>query len=110
MAEVSDVDPGLQPQRTALAWNRTGLSVFVNGLIVLRAGILAKQHLILGLATLLLAAAGAAVACGVWRARQLHAHGARAAPPWMLIVATAWVAWLACLAALASMAVTMALP
>lgn len=107
---MSEVDPGLQPQRTALAWNRTGLSVFVNGLIVLRAGILAKHHFILGLAMLLLVAAGAAVVCGVWRVRHLRAHGARSAPPWILMVATVWVAWLACFACLASMAVTFSSP
>ena len=104
---MSDVDPGLQPQRTALAWSRTGLSVFVNGLIVLRAGMLVEQHFILGLGILLLAAAAGAVICGVWRVRHLRARGARTAPPSILIVATVWVAWIACFACVTSIVATL---
>jgi hypothetical protein len=42
-----------------------------------------------------------------WRARHLAAHGARLAPPWILIAATMWVAWIACLAGIASIVVTL---
>jgi len=104
---MSPVDPGLQPQRTALAWSRTGLSVFVNALIVLRAGFLVEQRFILSLWILLLIAAAAAVVCGVWRVLHLGRRGARAAPPSILIVATMSVAILACFAGLASIVVTL---
>lgn len=106
MAEVRPYDPGLQPQRTALAWGRTGLAVFVNALIVLRAGLVSDQMLIMGLGVLLLVAAGLSVVCGTWRVRHLAAHGAQSGPPWLLIATTVWVAWIACFAGVASIVVT----
>jgi hypothetical protein len=106
MAEVRPYDPGLQPQRTALAWSRTGLAVFVNALIVLRAGLMSDQILIMGLGVLLLVAAGLSVACGTWRVRHLAAHGAQSGPPWLLIATTVWVSWIACFAGVASIVVT----
>jgi hypothetical protein len=106
MAEVTASDPGLQPQRTALAWSRTGLSVFVNGLIVLRAGSGAQQRFVVALGIVLLLASATTVACGVWRVLHLGKHGARAAPPWALIVAAVWVAWLACFAGVATIVAT----
>ncbi|MEV6825141.1 DUF202 domain-containing protein [Amycolatopsis sp. NPDC051102] len=32
-------DPGLQPERTALAWQRTGLTAAVAGVLLLRTGV-----------------------------------------------------------------------
>jgi uncharacterized membrane protein YidH (DUF202 family) len=107
VAEVSQRDRGLQPQRTALAWVRTGLAVFVNALIVLRAGLVTKQLVILALGTVLLVASALSVVFGTWRVRQLAAHGARVAPPWILMVGTMWVAWLACVAGIASIFATL---
>lgn len=107
MAQVSQRDPGLQPQRTALAWSRTGLAVFVNALIVLRSGLVTEQVFILALGVVLLVAAGLSVVCGTWRVRHLAAHGAQSGPPWLLMVTTVWVAWLACFAGVASIIVTM---
>lgn len=107
MAEVSQRDRGLQPQRTALAWVRTGLAVFINALIVLRAGLVTKQLAILALGTVLLVASALSVVFGTWRVRHLAAHGARVAPPWILMVGTMWVAWLACVAGIASIFATL---
>jgi hypothetical protein len=106
MVEVASADRGLQPQRTALAWSRTGLAVFVNALIVLRAGLLTEQGFMLALGVFLLVAAGFSVVCGTWRMRHLAARGARSAPPWLLIAATVWVAWIACFAGVASIVLT----
>ena len=99
-------DPGLQRERTAMAWSRTGLAVLVNALLVLRAGAQANQSFILALGFLLLAAAAGAVACGVWRARRL-AEGADATTPWLLIVATVGTVWIACVAGVGSIAATL---
>jgi hypothetical protein len=107
MVQVSQADRGLQPQRTALAWSRTGLAVFVNALIVLRAGLVTEQSFIVLLGMILLVAAGLSVVCGTWRVRHLATHGARSEPPWLLIVGTMWVAWIACLAGVASIIVTL---
>ena len=106
MAEISQRDPGLQPQRTALAWVRTGLAVFVNALIVLRTGIVSKQFFILALGAVLLVASALSVVCGTWRVRHLAAHGARVAPPWILIVGTMWIALIASVAGIASILAT----
>jgi uncharacterized membrane protein YidH (DUF202 family) len=106
MAEVASADRGLQPQRTALAWSRTGLAVFVNALIVLRAGLMTEQTLILALGVFLLVAAGLLVVGGTWRMRDLATHGGRSGPPFLLITTTVCVSWVACLAGVASIIVT----
>ena len=106
MAEVGHRDPGLQPQRTALAWVRTGLAVFVNALVVLRTGLVTGQFFILALGTVLLVASALSVVCGTWRVRHLAAHGATVEPPWILMVGTMWIALIACVAGIASILAT----
>ena len=66
-------DPGLQAQRTALAWHRTGLAVLANALVILRGGVVAGHSMLTLLGGVLLVAATAVAAFGVWRSRALAA-------------------------------------
>jgi uncharacterized membrane protein YidH (DUF202 family) len=95
-------DPGVQPERTALAWSRTGLAVLANALLVLRAGSSSGSTPILMLGVLLLGAAGGAFACGAWRRRRLVSGTPPNAPPALVIQAAAIVMLLACVASVAS--------
>ncbi len=100
-------DPGLQPQRTALAWHRTGLAAFVNALVVLRAGTHSGARGLVALGVLLMVLSAAAVVAGTWRARMLAASHAPGAPPQALMLASVGATWLACVAALLSIVVTL---
>ena len=44
-------DPGLQPERTALAWQRTGLSAAAAALVAFRDGVVTGNHVVLVLST-----------------------------------------------------------
>ncbi len=74
-------DAGLQPERTSLAWNRTGLAVVVNALLVLRAGWSSGRFPLVVVAVVLLVAAGSTVAYGAWRRRHLKTGLGMTAPP-----------------------------
>jgi uncharacterized membrane protein YidH (DUF202 family) len=95
-------DPGLQAERTALAWSRTGLAVFVNALLALRSGWVSEQPSVTVLGLVLLIAAAAAALCGAWRRRRLSSRGDELAPPALVIAGVAGVTLLACVAAIAS--------
>ena len=69
----ADGDPGLQPERTALAWTRTALAIAVNALLSIRAGFVAGEPWLVAVGVLLFAASGAVVAIGTVRRRQLSA-------------------------------------
>lgn len=49
-------DPGLQPERTALAWQRTGLALLVASLVAFRDGVAAAEPVTLLLALVAFAA------------------------------------------------------
>lgn len=77
-------DPGLQPQRTALAWNRTGLSMAAVALLMLRAGIQEHDTAALAVGALDMACALMMYAAAFWRRSSLHLDRVVQAPPaWM---------------------------
>ena len=104
---MNGADPGLQPQRTALAWSRTSLAVFINALLALRTGAQLGRTFVVALGIVLLFAAAGIVACGAWRQRCLaHSHAPSAPSVWMIrgvVIAS----WLACAAGLVSILVTL---
>lgn len=51
-------DSGLQPERSALAWARTAMALFVNSLLILRAGMIQDKIGFITLGLLLVASSG----------------------------------------------------
>lgn len=97
-------DPGLQPERTALAWRRTLLALMVLDVLVVRAWFLALEragegssaHAVgLGVCVAAAAVSTAVLAlCAHARSRELH-HGTTAPPASVLRWATAGAVMLA---------------
>lgn len=98
-------DVGLQAERTALAWTRTGLAVVVNALLALRSGWTSGRLALIVVACALLAAAGSAIFYGAWRQRHLSTGLGMTAPPAIAIAVAAVVTLVACAAGLGSMLV-----
>ena len=89
-------DPGMQAERTALAWNRTGLAMLANALLALRSGWASGQTTLSALAIALLAASGATIGYGAWRRRHLLSPHPSIAPSALAIAWTAVIALVAC--------------
>lgn len=96
-------DPGLQAERTAMAWTRTALAVLVNGLLSLRIGWASQSAGVMLLAIALLAAFAILVAHGAWRRRILLSVLPEIAPTHRAIALTALLAFATSLAGLASL-------
>ncbi|WP_457031967.1 DUF202 domain-containing protein [Kitasatospora sp. P5_F3] len=64
-------DPGLQPERTLLAWSRTALVLTVNAALVLRTGLADRQPELVALGALLALAACGTYGFGLHRRRRL---------------------------------------
>jgi uncharacterized membrane protein YidH (DUF202 family) len=87
-------DPGLQPERTSLAWTRTALAVLLNALVVLRGAWVDGSAVLLATGGMLALAACALYGYGVYRGRVLLACEGQVPHPSGL----AWVAALVLLA------------
>jgi uncharacterized membrane protein YidH (DUF202 family) len=90
--EQPSLDPGLQAERTALAWSRTALAIAVNAILVLRSGLVSDQPALATAGVVLFAISAAAAAYGMVRRRELVA-GHRPIMPsaWPLLAVAATV-------------------
>jgi uncharacterized membrane protein YidH (DUF202 family) len=64
-------DPGLQSERTALAWSRTALALAANAALTIRSGLTNQAPPVLFLGAVLLVAAAMLVPLSGWRRKQL---------------------------------------
>ncbi|MEJ3403706.1 DUF202 domain-containing protein [Rathayibacter sp. YIM 133350] len=94
-------DPGLQPERTRLAWTRTALALVLNAVLVVRSGIVHDLPVFTVIGAGLIVAAAAEIAIGVRRARAL-AEAGRVAVDGTAVLFTTGIAMVAAVAGVAS--------
>jgi hypothetical protein len=99
-------DPGLQPERTALAWSRTALALAVNALLALRAGFLAGEPMLVAVGVVLFGTAGGAVVVASARRRQLSGDTLTITPPRGALIGITAATLLACIAGIVSVMTT----
>lgn len=95
-------DPGLQQERTALAWNRTALLLTVNGGLALRTSWETGQPAYAVVASILLLTAAGASVYGAWRKRALLSATTPVAPSSLAVAAITAVTFVACVAGVSS--------
>lgn len=92
-------DPGVQPERTALAWHRTALAMLVNGALLVRAAAEARSPLVWAVAVLVVLAALGLFAVGWLRSRAILLAAASSSSPHAVAITTlVGAVWLACAA------------
>lgn len=102
---TAPADPGLQPQRTALAWTRSSLVVAVNALLVARAGALGGVWPLVAVGAVLVLAAAGVVLHGRRRQQQIVSDLSTGSAPLDLRAARALVVVVVVIAAAAVWAV-----
>ena len=76
-------DPGLQPERTALAWTRTSVAMGMNALLVVRMGAQSEDRSVMALGLVLAVVALTLFGAGHYRHRRLRRSAM--APPTPLV-------------------------
>lgn len=82
-------DPGMQPERTAIAWDRTALALVMNAVLMIRSGLRAHSYVLLISGIALVGLALAMGRAGLIRRRQLVAAQPNAPSVVLLAFATA---------------------
>jgi uncharacterized membrane protein YidH (DUF202 family) len=82
-------DTGVQPERTALAWDRTSLALGVNAVLVMRSGLRVHSPALLVVGAVLVGLALALTWVGLVRRRQLASAQPRAPLPALIGLAAA---------------------
>lgn len=98
-------DPGLQGERTALAWTRTALALLVNALLLTRAGLVHRSSPVAVVGAVLLGIALLVAWYGSRRRAQVTSPAQPQAPPARAMLGIAGVALLASLSGLGVIAV-----
>lgn len=81
-------DPGLQPERTSLAWRRTALAVVFNAILLLRAGLQEQGPHLLALGVILCIGAAAMMNASARRDVELRATARAPTATRMLLVSS----------------------
>ena len=81
-------DPGLQPERTSLAWRRTALAVVFNAILLLRAGLQEQGPHLLALGVILCVGAAAMMRASARRDVELRATARAPTATRMLLVSS----------------------